>query len=799
MFGPFINFSTRILFPCLIVLAATQASALAQSGACCLGNATCISTNAAGCAAVTGDFIGAGSDCLTTQCLGACCQAGLLCNEIARDACVGSFQGPNSTCETHCPMMAGTCITYQGQIKEGGIPVADTGDFRFALHDTAIGGIPLGTSAQMDDVSITNGLFTADIDFGADVFDGNARYLEVAVRVPHDPTDALPFTILSPRQIIASTPMALQTRGIHVEDNGNVGIGTSNPATLLSVQGGGLQVFDSANQGIALATNDFSLTNAFNEDPVYQYNFSNDRHTFFTAGSARMVLDNVGRVGIGTSTPEAKLHVFAGSAGVVTAHFDSNLVVEGNGNSYLSLLTPNANESGILFGSPVNVANGGIIFNDGGTPNGLVFLTAGGQDRMALSSVGDLSFDGSLNMVAGQSIFANGQLTFGGANLVLRLGDNTADLVAVPARRVFMSDTVTIADGDQTLFFTDAGVTTSNFLRWDDPPFTFTTCGSIGAVASAFRWHIGDNINSAWVFTNGTDATPDFEMIIDDTGNVEIDGSLTQNGACDVAEAFLGPEGLSAGTVVVLDPATAEGVVAASRAYQSGIVGVVSTMPGILMGGPTANAYPAALEMRQLRAALQMTDTERALYEELESLHESPDDAAAAPRSPRAAAIQEELKALDAGRAELAARKDELEAQFDNWRRGNVHVALVGRVPVRVVGPVRAGDYLTASDTPGVAMAMQQAGPTLGVAMQDFSGGGEGSVVALIQPGWYGATAEPVRAADAFTTELLRENAELEARLAAVQHKVGEQQRMISQWEARLELLEARLANPLQP
>jgi hypothetical protein len=66
-------------------------------------------------------------------------------------------------------------------------------------------------------------------------------------------------------------------------------------------------------------------------------------------------------------------------------------------------------------------------------------------------------------------------------------------------------------------------------------------------------------------------------------------------------------------------------------------------------------------------------------------------------------------------------------------------VALVGRVPVNVStenGTIAAGDYLTSSSAPGVAMKATHAGYTLGKATQSYSGDGVGQIVAFIQAGY---------------------------------------------------------------
>jgi hypothetical protein len=67
-----------------------------------------------------------------------------------------------------------------------------------------------------------------------------------------------------------------------------------------------------------------------------------------------------------------------------------------------------------------------------------------------------------------------------------------------------------------------------------------------------------------------------------------------------------------------------------------------------------------------------------------------------------------------------------------------VPVALSGRVPVVVSaenGAIMAGDPLTTSSTPGVAMKATHAGPTIGMAMTGFDGQGTGTVMMFVKSG----------------------------------------------------------------
>ncbi len=73
------------------------------------------------------------------------------------------------------------------------------------------------------------------------------------------------------------------------------------------------------------------------------------------------------------------------------------------------------------------------------------------------------------------------------------------------------------------------------------------------------------------------------------------------------------------------------------------------------------------------------------------------------------------------------------DAEGDNIRR----VSLAGRVPVKVSaenGPIAAGDLLTSSSTPGIAMKADAThGTTIGTALSAFAGPGTGTVTIFVQ------------------------------------------------------------------
>jgi len=147
----------------------------------------------------------------------------------------------------------GTTFTYQGRVKLSGSPLNATADLQFSLWDAAgtgsppTGGTQVGGTQTVSNVAVTGGLFTVELnaagEFGPTAFNGDARWLQMAVR---SPAGSGAFTTLSPRQEVTPAPYALFALGgagsaTNWTDNGdnvylptgNAGIGTLTPTAML--------------------------------------------------------------------------------------------------------------------------------------------------------------------------------------------------------------------------------------------------------------------------------------------------------------------------------------------------------------------------------------------------------------------------------------------------------------------------------------------------------------------------------------------------------------------------------------
>jgi hypothetical protein len=115
---------------------------------------------------------------------------------------IAQEQGPQS------PQSAiGTAFTYQGQLKDASSPINGNCDFQFSLWDSLTDATgQIGTMQDKANVALSNGLFTVQLDFGANVFNGDARWLEIAVRCPAGSGN---YATLSPRQPLTPAPYAM--------------------------------------------------------------------------------------------------------------------------------------------------------------------------------------------------------------------------------------------------------------------------------------------------------------------------------------------------------------------------------------------------------------------------------------------------------------------------------------------------------------------------------------------------------------------------------------------------------------
>jgi hypothetical protein len=111
------------------------------------------------------------------------------------------------TCHAALATPLGTALTYQGQLIESGQPANGLYDLQACVFDGPATVAPLGCVADLADVPVAGGLFSAELDFGSAIFNGEQRWLELRVR-PGASSGG--YTALLPRQLVRAAPEALR-------------------------------------------------------------------------------------------------------------------------------------------------------------------------------------------------------------------------------------------------------------------------------------------------------------------------------------------------------------------------------------------------------------------------------------------------------------------------------------------------------------------------------------------------------------------------------------------------------------
>ncbi|MCK9570475.1 tail fiber domain-containing protein, partial [Candidatus Pacearchaeota archaeon] len=176
------------------------------------------------------------------------------------------------------------------------------------------------------------------------------------------------------------------TVGMTIGTTRNVGIGTKTPLERLEVN---------SEEAVQTTTRYTNLNTGINSGDGFivgvetagngiVWSRDNNFIRFGTNATERMRILTNGNVGIGTSAPEEKLHIYAGDSGG-SAYSSVNLVIEDDTSQILQFLSPSTTVSGIMFGDEDFAYSGYIRYDH--TTDYMNIYTAG-VSKIAISSVG---------------------------------------------------------------------------------------------------------------------------------------------------------------------------------------------------------------------------------------------------------------------------------------------------------------------------------------------------------------------------------------------------------------------------
>src|SRR3989344_5524042 len=545
-------------------------------------------------------------------------------------------------------------------------------------------------------------------------------------------TTAIPLTIKGVTsqsadlfRVLSSSDSSL----FNVTGSGSVGVWTTHPSNLFSVQGNALF---SGNLSLAnltaTGTVNFTGTGATTTISGGLVTGNNAALVVNQAATANsLYITNAGNVGIGTAAPKTLLHIKEGAGTGLTPDSSTWLFIDSGTNSDITLGSPNGNLGRILFADPQNNAIGIISYNH--ALDAMTF-TVNNATRLSIDAAGNVGIGttspATTLSVAGNTYLDSNLITYSSSTAAnLTVSYQRAATTTIPINTVYAWSIATSTTASPLFTFNTNGpyATTSingGFVL-NNGAVNYDSSSGIISADSIQTGPMGFDTDAgivSWIDMPSSTTTANivnsYSAMLDSTAILTIYGTTTTSGNITYGHVGIGTTSPTIARLSVQGNIAAFGCIrSATSTYSIGpasCVDIAETYP--ISEDPSAGDIMMVGPDGKLKKATDRAGLIGVVSSEPAILLEGP----------------------------VAFFGSQINNQTLEHKTGSMApIALAGRVPVKVSaegGPIKPGDRITISSAPGVGMKATTSGQTVGIVLEPYDSGEIGKIIVFINLGY---------------------------------------------------------------